>query len=90
MNALAGVLALVLLALCALLPILGHLRVEMRAECTRKVREQQNARLAAAILAFDDLDAYARGIHGRMYADGLLADRRKAPRIPTAQEGIAA
>ena len=39
-----------------------------------------DAQLARIDRDFDALDAYARSIHGRMYRDGLLPDRRKEVR----------
>lgn len=76
--------AVAILSLCALLPIIGAALADMRRVMTtpgaRKVRSDADARMAAMLAELDDMHAYASAIHGRMYADGLLPDRRKVAR----------
>lgn len=88
----AGIAALALIAACGLLPMLGHMRVAMRNPTPDELLQSAGVRLAESMLAvIEDEQAHAAGIHGRMYADGLLPDRRRRARAAdittTAQEG---
>lgn len=79
----SGALAIALLAAIPLLLIGGelrHMRAVMKAECIKRVQESAELRLAERILEFDDLNTYAMGIQKRVFEDGLLPDRRRAPR----------
>lgn len=80
----SAVLAVALLASIPLLLVAGelrHMRAAMQVECIKKVQESAELTLAERILEFDELTAYAAGVLARVYSDGLLPDRRRAPRI---------
>lgn len=79
----SGFLAIALLAAIPLLMIGGelrHMRAVMKVDCQKRVRQAAELKLAERILEFDDLNTYARGIQKRVFEDGLLPDRRRAPR----------
>jgi len=48
------------------------------------VQAETDALLERVIGQLDDLSTYASAIHGRMYADGLLPDRRATNREESA------
>ncbi|HEY4529349.1 MAG TPA: hypothetical protein VIG97_03320 [Luteimonas sp.] len=80
----SGFLAMALLAAIPLLMIGGelrHMRAVMKVDCQRRVRQAAELKLAERILEFDDLDAYAAGVLQRVFADGLVPDRRRKPRV---------
>lgn len=65
---LAGLLAVGILGLCAVLGVWG----EMRADRHAGEDGTADAKLADRILEFDDVDGYMRGVLDRARADGLL------------------
>lgn len=78
---LAGIAALALLASCCIVPLLGHMRIVMRNPTPEELLQSAGVKLAESMLAvIQSENAHASGIHGRMYADGVLPDRRKSPR----------
>lgn len=76
-----------LLVTCAIALLLAaevqRMRKALCADRARLVREAQNAKLAAAIVSFEDLNAYSAQVLSRVYDDGLMPDRRRAPRGKT-------
>lgn len=77
----AGIAAIALLSACSILPLLGHMRAVMRNPTAEDLQQSAGVKLAEAMLAtITDEANHAAGIHGRMYADGVLPDRRKSPR----------
>lgn len=60
-------------------PLPGH-EHQLRPVSSAHLQAWVDAQLARVDSDFGALDAYARSIHGRMYRDGLLPDRRKEVR----------